>query len=110
MEKDVNMLLATYGKYFPESSLMQIREIFENMDEKQIGMLACLQFKDPITVLILSLLGGYLGIDRFYLGDTVLAVIKLLTCGGFGLWMLIDLFLVMDAARQENLKKLMRIV
>ena len=68
MEKDVNMLLATYGKYFPESSLMQIREIFENMDEKQIGMLVCLQFKDPITVLIISLFGGVLGIDRFYLG------------------------------------------
>ena len=65
MEKDVNMLLATYGKYFPESSLMQIREIFENMDEKQIGMLVCLQFKDPITVLIISLFGGVLGIDRF---------------------------------------------
>ena len=90
MEKDVNMLLATYGKYFPESSLMQIREIFENMDEKQIGMLACLQFKDPIT--------------------SVLGIIKLLTCGGLMLWMLIDLFLIMDAARQENLQKLMRIV
>ena len=61
MEKDVNMLLATYGKYFPESSLMQIREIFENMDEKQIGMLVCLQFKDPITVLrqVLSWPSGF---------------------------------------------------
>ena len=110
MEKDVNMLLATYGKYFPESSLLQIREIFEKMDERQIGMLACLQFKDPITALILSLLGGYFGIDRLYLGHSVLGIIKLLTCGGLMLWMLIDLFLVMDAARQENLQKLMRIV
>lgn len=110
MEKDVNMLLATYGKYFPESSLMQIREIFENMDEKQIGMLVCLQFKDPITVLIISLFGGVLGIDRFYLGHQVLGVIKLLTCGGFYIWAIIDLFLVMDSARQENLQKLMRIV
>ena len=110
MEKDVNMLLATYGKYFPESSLLQIREIFENMDEKQIGMLVCLQFKDPITVLIISLFGGVLGIDRFYLGHPVLGVIKLLTCGGFYIWAIIDLFLVMDSARQENLQKLMRIV
>ena len=94
MEKDVNMLLATYG----------------NMDEKQIGMLVCLQFKDPITVLIISLFGGVLGIDRFYLGHPVLGVIKLLTCGGFYIWAIIDLFLVMDSARQENLQKLMRIV
>lgn len=107
MEKDINSLLITYGKYFPEESLMQVREIFERMNDEQVTMLACLQFKDPITVLIISLLGGILGIDRFYLGHTALGIIKLLTCGGFYLWAIIDLFLVMDAARHENLKKLM---
>ena len=77
MEKDVNSLLITYGKYFPEESLMQVREIFERMNDEQVTMLACLQFKDPITVLIISLLGGILGIDRFYLGHTALGIIKL---------------------------------
>ena len=110
MEKDVNSLLITYGKYFPEESLMQVREIFERMNDEQVTMLACLQFKDPITVLIISLFGGVLGIYRFYLGHPVLGVIKLLTCGGFYIWAIIDLFLVMDSARQENLQKLMRIV
>ena len=43
MEKDVNSLLITYGKYFPEESLMQVREIFERMNDEQVtiaGVLA----------------------------------------------------------------------
>ena len=104
MEKDVNLLLATYGKYFPEESMYQVRQIFENMDPNQVSML---QFKDPLMALIISLLGGGLGIDRFYIGDTTLGVLKLITCGGFSIWAIIDLFLIMGATRQKNLEKLL---
>ena len=67
MEKDVNLMLATYGKYFPETSLPQVREIFEQMDDTQAATLSCTQFKDPITSIILSVLLGQFGADRFYL-------------------------------------------
>ena len=43
MEKDVNLMLATYGKYFPETSLPQVREIFEQMDDTQAATLSCTQ-------------------------------------------------------------------
>ena len=107
MEKDVNLLLATYGKYFPEESMYQVRQIFENMDPNQVSTLSMLQFKDPLMALIISLLGGGLGIDRFYIGDTTLGVLKLITCGGFSIWAIIDLFLIMGATRQKNLEKLL---
>ncbi len=50
--------------------------------------------KEWVTTLLLSILVGSLGVDRFYLGQTGLGVAKLLTCGGFGIWSIIDLIMV----------------
>ena len=50
--------------------------------------------KDWTTLLILSLLLGWLGGDRFYAGHIGLGVLKLLTLGGCGIWSLIDIILV----------------
>jgi len=45
-------------------------------------------------VLLAAVLGGTLGLDRFMLGHTGLGVLKLLTCGGLGLWRMIDVVLI----------------
>lgn len=50
--------------------------------------------KEWIVALLLSIFLGSLGIDRFYLGYTGLGILKLLTCGGVGVWWLIDLILI----------------
>jgi hypothetical protein len=50
--------------------------------------------KSYTTALILSILLGTLGIDRFYLGYTGIGVAKLLTLGGCGIWALVDLILI----------------
>ena len=47
--------------------------------------------KSKSTALILSILLGEFGIDRFYLGYTGLGVLKLITFGGAGIWWLIDI-------------------
>jgi TM2 domain-containing membrane protein YozV len=45
-------------------------------------------------VLLAAILGGSLGLDRFVLGHTALGVVKLLTCGGLGVWRVIDVVLI----------------
>lgn len=50
--------------------------------------------KDKTTALILSILLGSLGIDRFYLGYTGLGILKLITGGGFFIWWLVDVILI----------------
>ena len=57
-----------------------------------------------------NLLVGGIGIDRFDIGDTGLGIAKLITCGGLGIWALIDLFLIMNATREKNFVRLMSIL
>ena len=104
---DANLLLSTYGKYFPEERFADVKTILESMSEDKQAALAMAGFKDPTITLIISLLGGGLGIDRFYIGDTGLGVAKLLTCGGLGIWSIIDWFLIMGAVREKNFQKLL---
>jgi len=47
--------------------------------------------KSKTTALILSVLLGGLGVDRFYLGYTGMGVLKLLTGGCFGVLYIIDI-------------------
>jgi len=54
------------------------------------------------TTFLLSYFGGSFGIDRFYLGQTALGVVKLITCGGFGVWALIDVVLIGMGKMRDN--------
>ena len=100
----------TYSKYFPEENIIMLRDKFDAMDDDKISMMYSLQFKDPMIALILSIVAGSLGIDRFYIGDIGLGVAKLLTCGGCGIWTLIDYFLIMKSTKEKNFEKLITFV
>lgn len=104
--KNVEMFLMTNSKYFPSESMMVVKEKLEKLPEDKAVLLHSLQFKDPVMLLIISILIGGLGIDRFILGQTGLGVAKLLTCGGLGIWTIIDWFLIMGETRNVNLQKL----
>lgn len=49
-----------------------------------------------LTTLLYSILLGFLGMDRFCLGQTGIAVMKLLTLSGLGLWWIIDIVLLVS--------------
>ncbi|WP_461642645.1 TM2 domain-containing protein [Labilibaculum euxinus] len=104
----VDMFIMTYGKFFESHQIIGVRESLKNADESKWAIVQSISFKDPTTSLIVSLLGGTLGIDRFFLGDTGLGIGKLVTCGGFGIWTIIDWFLIMGAAKEKNMSKLMQ--
>src|SRR5690554_5026823 len=93
----VDNYLMVNGKFFESHQIPAIRNQLLKLDDSKWSTLQILQFKDPTLMLIISLVGGSLGIDRFMIGDTGLGIAKLITCGGLGIWTIVDLFLIMGA-------------
>jgi len=106
----VDMFIMTSRKFFESHQIVQIREKLLQIDDAKWALVQTLQFKDPTTSLIISILAGSFGIDRFMIGDTGLGVGKLLTCGGLGVWAIIDWFLIMGATREKNMAKLQQVL
>ena len=100
------MVFMSISKYFESYQLNVIRERLLNLDDSKWRFIMMMQFKDPTLILIISILVGTFGIDRFIIGDTGLGLGKLLTCGGLGIWYLVDLFLIMRATREKNMQQL----
>ena len=102
----VDMFIITNAKFFESHQVNVIRERLIALDDSKWAMISTIQFKDPTTRLIVSILAGSLGIDRFILGDTGLGIGKLLTCGGFGIWTIVDWFQIQKVTREKNLQKI----
>lgn len=101
----VDMFMMMNAKYFEGHHLNAIKDKLLILEESRWALVQTMQFKDPTTALIISIVGGgHLGIDRFYIGDTGLGIAKLLTCGGLGIWTIIDWFLIMGATREKNME------
>ncbi len=106
----VDMFIMSNGKFFESHQVMQIRDRLLQLDDSKWGMIQTMQFKDPTVSIIVSLLAGSLGIDRFIIGDTGLGIGKLLTCGGLGIWAIVDWFMIMGATREKNMQKLQSVL
>lgn len=57
-----------------------------------------------ILTLIMSILFGSLGVDRFIMGKVGTGILKLITLGGCGIWWLIDLILIATKHKFEGIE------
>lgn len=106
----VDAFMMANNKYFQDYQVASVRNMLLAADDSKWPLIQTLQFKDPTISLIVSLIGGTLGIDRFFIGDMGLGIGKLITCGGFGIWAIVDWFLIMGATRDKNMQKLQTIL
>ncbi len=106
----VDMFLMTNAKFFEGHQIMMVKDKISGLDDSKFIYLQSLNLKDPTTILIVSLLAGTFGIDRFMIGDTGLGIGKLLTCGGLGIWAIVDWFLIMGRTRELNFQKILTLM
>lgn len=106
----LDMFIMTNQKYLPAEKIVFLKEKMKNMDEERFALVTSVEFKDPTTILLVSLFLGGLGIDRFMLGETGMGVLKLLTGGLCGIMTIVDWFTVQKKAKENNFNKLMTIL
>lgn len=85
---------------------LQLMQIVNNLPEQnRTPFLMAFQAseKNPVVLYGFNMWLGWLGIDRFLVGDIVAGLFKLITFGGFGIWQIIDCFLIGSRGRTKNM-------
>ena len=100
----VQQYIMANANFFPEGSVNELGARLSKLSQNQFNAIQGIQLKDPMIMLLLSLFLGNWEVDRFLLKEIGLGVVKLLTCGGCGIWTIIDWFLVMNKTREFNQK------
>jgi hypothetical protein len=105
-----DLFIATHSNYFMGHHLAYLKDRLDKLDDSRWLQVFTTDLKEPGNIQLVSLFAGQLGIDRFMIGDTGLGVGKLLTCGGLGIWTIVDWFSIKDATKQKNMEILQSII
>lgn len=101
-EQAFALYIAQNGDKFSTNDIPAMRNKAEHSG------LPCAPLKSPTIAFILSFFLGTFGIDRFYLGQWFLGILKLITGGGLVIWWFIDLFIITSSTRRINYERFMR--
>ncbi len=99
--------MAAKASRFTAAHLAMIQQKMVSLSDDKYTTLMSVELKNPTIIWVVSFFFGGMGIDRFLVGSIGAGVFKLLTFGGFGIWWLIDLFLIGKKTREANYNKIL---
>ena len=114
-QQRVQRFLMANGKFFPDYQIEEIRSNLLALNNQQMSSVECMSFKDPTTMLLISIFLGGLGVDRFMLDDTKNGVFKLLlslffflivTAIAIFVWWIVDLINIRTMTQEYNYEEL----
>ena len=72
------MFILNKSSYFPDSTMISLRERLLSCDDSYLNKLLSAKIKNPTSGFLFSIGLGVYGADRFYIGHTVIGVLKLM--------------------------------
>lgn len=105
-QEKVDLFIAMNQKYYPAEKIPFIAEKIKELPDEKYVILNAVEKKDPTTMLLVSIFVGWLGIDRFMLGETGMGVLKLLTLGCCYVLMIMDWFSITEKTKEYNYNNL----
>ncbi|HNZ08381.1 MAG TPA: TM2 domain-containing protein [Bacillota bacterium] len=96
--EDVNAFMASKGEWFDSTKTDAVKKQLSGLGDTAFKSAIAAEYRDPDTMLIWAILG----IDRFFLDDIALGVLKVITAGGLGIWWIIDLINIKDRTHEYN--------
>ena len=134
----VDIFILNKSSLFPSALVPYIRERLLVIDDESWQRLSTMQFRNPMIALLLSIGCGTYGADRFYTGQYLLGIFKLITTVTFLaiviihtvwsienwvyiilmmsimsiviFWYFIDIFLITKTTKELNYNKLLTIL
>ena len=78
-QQQKDMYMVANSKNFSKTMLPLVQKKLDSIPDDREILLQTVEYRNPITILILSIFFGALGVDRFLLKDVNMGVAKLLT-------------------------------
>lgn len=103
-QQKVDMFIGLNNEDFNPIDLMTVKQKLEQMDDSKFFLIQGTTFQKPTTIFLIAILLGW---ERFWLEETGLGILKIVTCYGCFIWWLVDIFTAKDRARKYNFKKFM---
>jgi TM2 domain-containing membrane protein YozV len=103
----IQTFLMQNGDCFDPIQLPEIQNQLAQLDDSRAGYVLSGSYQKPTLILILAILLGW---ERFFLEDIGMGVVKVLTCYGFGIWWLVDIFSAKSRTYKYNFTKLQQAI
>lgn len=98
----IDLFISANSEKFEPAALLAIRSKMEGLTDDQFVLLQSVSYQNPTTILLIAI---FLGLDRIFLNDIALGILKVITCYGFMIWYLVDIFSATDRTKKYNYKK-----
>lgn len=82
--------------------ILAMRYHLEGKTNDEMTKISNVKYKKPMKMFFVSLFLGLFGVDWFLLGNPWFGVLKLITVGGFGIWMIGDWFSIIENTKRYN--------